>query len=263
MPEMAPEAAEFTNATFARIFYEIAAMVELKGESPFKSRAYRTAADTFANLGEDVKQVWREGRLDELPGVGKAITEKVDELMRTGKLRFYDRLTTEVPPALIALIDIPHVGAKTAMLLYKTLGIQGIADLEKALDDGRIFQVPGIGKKSAETIREGIAAVQRRSAEKRELLGVALPIMRQMIAMLKDRCPGNIDRGRPRHTRYRQRANRGDRLFRQSAHDRLGRFAGGEQGHRAPAQRLAGGPLRAAAGALRLPAQPLHQRPTP
>ncbi|HET6314759.1 MAG TPA: DNA polymerase/3'-5' exonuclease PolX [Chloroflexia bacterium] len=194
MPEMAPEAAEFTNATFARIFYEIAAMVELKGESPFKSRAYRTAADTFANLGEDVKQVWREGRLDDLPGVGKAISEKVDELMRTGKLRFYDRLTAEIPPALIAITEIPHVGAKTAMLLYKTLGIQGIADLEKALDDGRILQVPGIGQKSVETIRQGIATIQRRSADKRELLGTALPIMRQMLVLLKDKCPGNIDR---------------------------------------------------------------------
>src|SRR5438477_11600436 len=97
----APEAAKFTNATFARIFNEIAAMVELKGESPFKVRAYRTAASTFANLHEDVRQVWREGRVDELPGIGKAITEKVDELMRTGRLRFYDRLLGEIPPTLI------------------------------------------------------------------------------------------------------------------------------------------------------------------
>jgi len=190
MSELAPEAREFNNATFVRIFNEIAAIMELKGESPFKVRAYRTAAATFGNLAEDLKQVWREGRVDELPGVGKAITDKVNELMTTGRLRFYDRLVNEVPPSLIAIVDIPRVGAKTAMLLYQTLGIQGIADLEKAIEDGRILTVPGIGSKSVEIIKQGIEAVQRRSAEKRELLGVALPIVRQMVSLLKSSCPG-------------------------------------------------------------------------
>lgn len=190
MPEMAPEAEDFTNATFARIFNDIGAMMELKGESPFKARAYRTAANTFANLPEDIKKVWREGRINDLPGVGKAITDKVHELMTTGKLRFYDRLRNEIPPSLIALTEIPHVGAKTAMLLYQNLGIQGIADLQKAIEDGRILTVPGIGKKSVESIKEGIEAIQRRSADKRELLGTALPILRQIIGLLKEQCPG-------------------------------------------------------------------------
>lgn len=188
--EPAPEAAQFTNATFARIFNDIGAMMELKGESPFKVRAYRTAAATFANLSEDIKQVWREGRVDDLPGVGKAITEKVHELMTTGKLRFYDRLQSEVPPSLIALVEIPHLGPKTAMLLYKQLGIGGIADLQKAIDDGRIYSVQGLGQKTVENIQEGIAAIQRRSAEKRELLGTALPVVRQIIGLLKEKCPG-------------------------------------------------------------------------
>lgn len=192
MPEMAPEAEQFNNATFARMFSDIAAMVELKGESPFKSRAYKTASETFANLGEDIKQVWREGRVDDLPGIGKAITEKVDELMRTGRLRFYDRLVAEIPPALITLTEIPHVGPKTAMLIYQKLGVQGVDDLEKALDDGRILTVQGIGERSVETIRQGIETIRRRSAEKRELLGTALPVMRQIISLLQEKCPGNV-----------------------------------------------------------------------
>src|SRR5215210_4560580 len=151
MPEPAPEAEGFNNATFARIFDEIAAMTELKGESPFKSRAYRNAAITFANLPEDIKQVWRQGRVNDLPGIGKAITDKVDELMTTGRLRFYDRLAAEIPASLIAVTQIPHVGAKKAMLLYKTLGIQGIADLEKAIEDGRLLTVPGFGERTVET----------------------------------------------------------------------------------------------------------------
>jgi len=188
MPEMAPEAREFTNATFARIFNEIGAMVELKGESPFKVRAYRTAASTFANLHEDIKDVWREGRLNELPGVGKAISDKVNELMLTGQLRFYNRLTQEVPPSLISIVDIPRVGAKTAMTLYKTLGVQGLADLKQALEEGRLSGVPGLGEKTIETIREGIQTLEKRSADKRDLLGSALPVVRQMITLLKRKC---------------------------------------------------------------------------
>lgn len=184
----APEAAKFNNATFARIFNEIGAMLELKGESPFKVRAYRTAASTFANLHEDLKEVWREGRVDDLPGVGKAITGKVGELMITGHLRFYERLLEEIPPSLISLTEIPHLGPKTAMLLYQNLGIQGIADLEKAINDGRLRELPGFGERTIEGIREGIQTIQKRSAEKRDLLGTALPVVRQMVALLKQKC---------------------------------------------------------------------------
>lgn len=188
MPDMSPEAANFTNATFYRIFSEIAAMLELKGESPFKVRAYRTAADTFANLHEDLKKVWREGRVDDLPGVGKAITDKVHELMTTGHLRFYERLLNEIPPSLIALTEIPHLGPKKAMQLYQTLGIQGMADLEKAITDGRLATVAGFGARTIENIKEGIVTIQKRSAEKRDLLGTALPVARQMVALLRAGC---------------------------------------------------------------------------
>jgi DNA polymerase (family 10) len=170
------------------MFDEIAAMVELKGESPFKVRAYRTAASTFANLHEDLKDVWREGRLNELPGVGKAISDKVHELMTTGHLRFYERLSQEIPASLISIVQIPRVGAKTAMTLYKTLGIQGIADLKKALEDGRLQEVPGLGEKSIQVIREGLAALEKRSADKRELLGAALPVVRQMVELVRRKC---------------------------------------------------------------------------
>ena len=194
MREPVPQAAHITNAYLAKIFNDIAAMLELKGDSPFKVRAYRNAATTFANLHDDIKDLWREGRVDDLPGIGKAITEKVDELMTTGRLRYYERLQQEVPPSLIALMDIPHVGPKTAMLLYQKLGIQGIADLQAAIEDGRIYSVPGLGPKTVHNIKEGIEAIQRRSAEKRELLGVALPLARQIVEAIRARCPGGPDK---------------------------------------------------------------------
>jgi DNA polymerase (family 10) len=206
---MAPEAAEFTNSTFSRIFSEIGSMLELKGDSPFKVRAYRTAADTFANLAEDIKQVWRENRVGELPGVGKAITEKVDELMTTGKLRFYDRLTAEIPPSLIAIVDIPHVGPKKAMLIYQHLGIMGIADLQKAVEDGRLLTVPGMGEKSVASIKQGLEAAQQRSASKRELLGTALPVVRKLTDLIKQTCPG-VNRVAVAGSARRWRATVGD-----------------------------------------------------
>jgi DNA polymerase (family 10) len=183
-----PDAQKFTNATFARIFYEIGAMMELKGESPFKVRAYRAAAETFANLHEDLKQIWREERVGDLPGVGKAISDKVNELMTTGELRFYERLKSEVPASLIAVTEIPHVGAKKAMHLYKTLGIENIDDLQKAIENGALLTVPGFGAKTVEIIKEGLETVQKRSFEKRDLLGVALPIARGIVTQMRAQC---------------------------------------------------------------------------
>lgn len=185
---MHPDAEKFNNAHFARIFSEIAAIMELKGESPFKVRAYRTAAETFANLHESLEQVWREGRVGELQGVGKAITDKVTEIYVTGHLRLHDRLMSEVPPSLIQVTEIPHMGPKKAMQLYQTLGIKDIAGLEEAIADGRILTVPGFGAKTVETFKEGLAIIQKRSAEHRDLLGTALPLARTMIELMKAQC---------------------------------------------------------------------------
>ena len=215
---MHPEARKFTNATFARTFSEIASILELKGDSPFKVRAYRTAADTFANLHEDLRHIWREGRVDDLPGVGKAITDKVHELFTTGHLRFHERLLSEVPPSLIAVTEIPHVGPKKAMHLYQTLGIKDIPGLERALEDGRMLTVPGFGPKTVETIKEGLAAIQKRSAEKRDLLGTALPLARQIIKLMRAKCK-TLDRLEVAGSVRRWKATVGDMDFLATATD--------------------------------------------
>jgi DNA polymerase (family 10) len=220
MPEMSPEATKFTNATFAKIFNEIGAILELKGESPFKVRAYRTAADTFANLHEDIKRVWSEGRVNELPGVGKAITDKVQELMITGHLRFYDRLLNDVPPSLITITEIPHVGPKKAMQLYQALGIQGMADLQRAIEDGRLLTVPGFGERTVEAIKEGIVTIQKRSAEKRDLIGTALPVARQIMALLRAGCK-TLDKLDVAGSMRRWKATVGDMDFLATAGDPL------------------------------------------
>ncbi|MEO5953377.1 MAG: nucleotidyltransferase domain-containing protein, partial [Chloroflexia bacterium] len=183
-----PDAETFNNAHFARIFSEIAAIMELQGESTFKVRAYRAAAETFANLHESLEDVWRESRVSDLPGVGKAITDKVHEIYTTGHLRLHDRLMSEVPPSLIAVTEIPHVGPKKAMQMYKALGIEDIAGLEAAIGDGKLLTIPGFGEKTVEMIKEGLEVFQKRGAEKRDLLGTALPLARRMIELMKAQC---------------------------------------------------------------------------
>src|SRR6476646_1419996 len=125
-----------TNKDFARIFMLIGDFLELKGENVFKISAYRKAADTMTNAAEDVATLWKENRVMELPGVGDAIAGKIDELMRTVHLKFLERLEEEVPPDLVTLLQVPGIGSKTAMLLYKHLGIKGLGELEQAAREG-------------------------------------------------------------------------------------------------------------------------------
>ena len=102
----------YTNQQLADIFVKIANLMEIKGEVIYKTLAYRKAADSLNNLGMDVNTIWREGDLTDIPGVGKAIAEKIDELLSTGKLEFLEKLELEVPPSLIEVLNITDVGPK-------------------------------------------------------------------------------------------------------------------------------------------------------
>lgn len=175
-----------TNLSIAQTMQGIAALLELKGENRFKIQAYERAADTLINLPEDIRQVWREGRLADIPNVGVAIAAKIVELLTTGQLQFYERLKAEIPAGLIEVVAIPEVGPKKAMALYQALGVTSIAELEAALEDGRVTTVPGFGAKTAERIVEGIAALRRRRAEERTPIGVARPLAEQIVRELRD-----------------------------------------------------------------------------
>jgi DNA polymerase (family 10) len=192
------------NMSLAETMSEIAAMLELKGENRFKIQSYRRAADTLLNMPEDIRVVWRAGRLEDLPNIGEAISTKIDELLRTGRLGFYDRLRAEIPPGVLALTAVPDIGPKTALALYQSLGISSIAELEAALNEGRIRTVPGFGERSEEKLRESLAAVQRRAANQRVLLAEARPLARQLVGQLREsglpiariEVAGSIRRGR-------------------------------------------------------------------
>ncbi len=179
--------AHSTAVDVARILSEIGDMLEIKGESSFKTRAYRRAADALLNLPADLSEVWRAGRLKDIPGVGDAIAGKIDELMRTGHLAFHERLIAEVPPGLIAMTRIPEVGPRTALTLYQKLGVTSLGDLEAAAREGRVRTVPGLGAKMEQRIILGIETLRR--ASDRLPIGAVLPVVRELIATLKARVP--------------------------------------------------------------------------
>lgn len=151
------------NHKLADTFDLIAGLLEIKGEVIYKILAYRKAADSLRSLGEDVNTYHREGRLTDIPGVGKAIAEKIDELLSTGHLGFLDRLEEEVPPSLVELLEVPDLGPKKTALFWKQAGVTDLASLEAAAREGRLRNLPGVGEKSEQRILAGIEAVARRS----------------------------------------------------------------------------------------------------
>lgn len=175
------------NEEIAAVFDRIADLSEIKGELIYKTLAYRKAAENIRNLGADVEAVHREGKLLEIPGVGKAIAEKIDELLTTGQLNFLLRLEQEVPPTLVDFLKVPDVGPKKAAMFWKQGGITTLAELESAARAGKLRGLPGMGEKSEARILSGLEALARRS--KRLPLGVALPIATRWVEWLR-KVPG-------------------------------------------------------------------------
>ncbi len=162
------------NQELAAVFERIAALLEIKGEVVYKYLAYRRAAESLRSLSEDIQIVAQEGRLKEIPGVGKAIADKIEELLQTGELQFLRKLEEEVPPSLLDILEIPDVGPKKAALFWHEAGITTIEELAVAAKAGKLRDLPGIGEKSEQKLIEGIEALSRRT--KRMLLGTARPI---------------------------------------------------------------------------------------
>ena len=171
------------NRQLADTFTLVADLSEIKGEIIYKTLAYRKAAENLMGLGREASEYWKEGKLEDIPGVGKAIAEKIDELLNTGKLGFLEKLKKEVPPSLAEWIKVPSLGPKKIGLIYKTLGITTLAELEAAAKEGKLRGLPGMGAKSESAILEGLASLGRRST--RTPLGRAYPLAQEIIEALK------------------------------------------------------------------------------
>lgn len=140
----------------AAVLDEIALLLEIKGENPFKTRAYRNGAETVRNFDGDIVAKAKENDLDGIKGIGKALQEKLHELASTGKLVFHENLRGEFPEGLFDLFGIQGLGPKKVRALYDKLGIDSIDSLKKACTDGSIAELPGFGKKSIEKLLEAI-----------------------------------------------------------------------------------------------------------
>ncbi|MGI8956659.1 MAG: DNA polymerase/3'-5' exonuclease PolX [Chthoniobacterales bacterium] len=130
----------------------IATLLELQEENPFKIRAYTNAARSIETWGGSLRELAEQDRLQEIPGVGKAIAGKISELVLTGESKFFDELRAKFPPGILELFGLPGLGAKKIKALYEKLQVGSISDLKKACADGRVAELPGFGKTTQEKL---------------------------------------------------------------------------------------------------------------
>jgi DNA polymerase (family 10) len=176
------------NQEIAKIFNEIADLLELKGENPFRIRAYRRAAMQIEGLPKDVSQVTEE-ELIKLPGIGKDLAGKIKEYLNQGKIELHEELRKEFPETFLTLLQVPGLGPKTAKLVYEKLKIKDINQLEEAARTGRLRTLPGIREKTEENILKGIEFLKR--GTERRPIGRVLPLALDIVEHIKKKAPIN------------------------------------------------------------------------
>lgn len=174
------------NNEIARVFDEIADVLEIKGDNPFRIRSYRNAARVIEGLSENLSDLVAEGRQDlrEIPGIGEGIAKKVTELVTTGECQEHQKLLSEIPGSLLELLRIPGVGPKKINLFYQKLNIQTMDDLERAVREHKIRAMRGLGEKTEEKIRKGIESFKK--SKGRVLLSEAVPIAEALVTYLSE-----------------------------------------------------------------------------
>ncbi len=177
-----------TNEQIAELFENMGSLLEMKGDTVFKIRAYQRAARTVEQLSSPLSQSLENGEdLTKIPGIGKAISEKIAEYIGTGEVSAYQKLLDELPPGVLELKDIPGIGPKTAMAIGTELGISTVDGVAEAAADGRLATLPRIGQKAADGILRHIQAFKAMGS--RTPIGQALPVAEEVIAALREQCP--------------------------------------------------------------------------
>lgn len=180
------------NLDIAKVFYEIADLLEIKGENPFRIRSYRNAGLVIEGLPVNIKTIVErnEEELEEIPGIGKSIHEKIVEILKTGKCSSHQELLKELPPSILDLLNISGVGHKKVKLFYDELGIKTIEELERAAKGGKLRSLPGMGEKSEEKILKGIKSLKEHAG--RFGIALGLSVADRLVQYLKQ-IPGVID----------------------------------------------------------------------
>lgn len=170
----------------SEVLLEIGVLLELKGENPFKTRAYANAARALDALGESLDKLVSEKRLGEVKGIGAALQDKISQLVTTGKLPYYEELKASLPPGLFAMLQVPGLGPKKVKALYEKLKIATVEQLEKACRDGQVAGLDGFGEKTQSKIIEGIQF--RSQYASRHYLSKALNAAEPVLQRLREHC---------------------------------------------------------------------------
>ncbi len=174
------------NREIARIFDEIADIMEIRQDNIFKIRAYRRASLNLEGLNRDLAQMTHKELL-EIPGVGADLAARIEEYLQTGTMAHYEQLKQEIPAGVFNMLAVPDLGPKTAKAIYDALQIASLDELEKAALDHRLIGIKGIKQKTEENILKGIQAVKR--GRERQPLGRMLPAAEELVAALREKAP--------------------------------------------------------------------------
>ena len=174
------------NVAVARVLAEIGDLLEIKGENPFKIRAYRNASDTISHTTAPVSDMSDEDRR-RTAGIGKDIAAKIAELTATGAMRYHQELLQEFPPTILDMLHLQGVGPKTVAMLYRELGLKTLEDLQAAARDGRLRDLKGMGaKKEAQILK---ALEERARVAGRRLIAEAADASNALVAALREHAP--------------------------------------------------------------------------
>src|SRR3989338_1513679 len=173
------------NQKIADIFDDIADILEFKQDNVFKIRAYQKAAQNLRAMSEDVSKYAQSHTLTTLPGIGKDLAGKINEILKTGTLKSYEELKKSVPKGLLDIMNVPGVGPKKAKLLYDELKVDSVEKLKKYAQAHKLSKLPHLKEKTEQNILQGIKLLEK--GKERMLLGEAFPIAEGVITYLKDK----------------------------------------------------------------------------
>lgn len=173
-----------TNREIADLFEEIADMLAIRGDNVHRIAAYRRAAESIRGLSRDIKVIADEGGLTSIPGIGATLAEKIEEILETGELAFYNKLAEEIPPPLVELLRVEGLGPKRIKTVYEELGISSIDALQEAVEGGKLRALSGFGKKTEANILKSLEALARHGDD-RTLLGAAWPVAQEIVEALR------------------------------------------------------------------------------
>ncbi|OGP61395.1 MAG: DNA polymerase III, partial [Deltaproteobacteria bacterium RBG_13_47_9] len=173
------------NRELATLFERMADILEFKGENPFKVSAYRKASRIMGDLTQDIEEIAESGTLKDVPGIGEGMAQKIVEYLKTGKVLKYEEARKGISDELIAIMDIPGMGPKTLSILHHEKGIGSLSQLEKAVENGSLIGLPGIGEKKVENIKRGIQLLNQ--SKGRMNLGMAFPLAKRIVETLRQK----------------------------------------------------------------------------